>query len=147
MSKDEVEALCADIESLQAEMADIVEQAKSVSPELTVVQGGRAEEPEDNDEQEKKEEVTAMGNATGASILDAAIEADEAERHVEDIDSGGSASADQDAGTLTMTLQGKMKLRLNYAFNEQSVTVCFTDECLLITMHDGVEFKVPFKRN
>lgn len=52
---------------------------------------------------------------------------------------GGSAQE----GALTMTLQGSMKLKLNYDFDGQTVAIWFSDGCLKVELANGTEFKIP----
>ena len=46
-------------------------------------------------------------------------------------------------GSLNMTLQGNMTLRLSYEFSGQQVTVAFNDQAIQVQLADGTEFKIP----
>jgi hypothetical protein len=56
--------------------------------------------------------------------------------------SGGNGSSGEDA-SLSMTLTGSMKLKLNYEFGTQSVTISFGDDGFKVQLADGTEFKIP----
>ncbi len=55
------------------------------------------------------------------------------------------SKANSQAGdaTLSMTLTGSMKLKLNYECGEQTVTISFGDDGLQLRTSDGAEFKIP----
>lgn len=63
---------------------------------------------------------------------------------IEDLTDEASASAEE--GSLTMTLSGKMSLKLKYAFDGNEVSVRFQDECLIVSLTDGTEMKIPLRR-
>jgi hypothetical protein len=50
-------------------------------------------------------------------------------------------------GSLTMTLTGSMKLKLQYDYEGQTITVGFIDGALKVELADGTEFKVPVNRS
>jgi uncharacterized membrane-anchored protein len=50
------------------------------------------------------------------------------------------------AGTLSMTVTGEMKLKLKYEFGGHEVTLKFGDDYLRVELSDGTEFKVPVQR-
>ena len=54
--------------------------------------------------------------------------------------SPGIAAAE---GCLTMSLEGSMKLKINYDFDGQSVAISFSDGCLKVELENGTEFKIP----
>ena len=54
-------------------------------------------------------------------------------------------TSDQE-GSLTMTLQGSMNLKLKYESDGQEVSVAFSNGFLMVTLADGTEFKVPVAR-
>jgi hypothetical protein len=56
------------------------------------------------------------------------------------------AASTAEHGSLTLTLSGNMTLNLAYECDGQSVTLGFSDHCLLIQLADGSEFKIPVRR-
>jgi hypothetical protein len=63
---------------------------------------------------------------------------------IEDMTEEVSGSAEE--GSLTMTLTGKMSLKLKYAFDGNEVSVRFQDESLVVALTDGTELKIPLRR-
>lgn len=51
------------------------------------------------------------------------------------------------SGTLSMTLQGNMTLRLRYEFGGEEVVIAFADSMLHVQLNDGTEFKIPVHKN
>lgn len=58
---------------------------------------------------------------------------------------GGSTGAGED-GALSITLTGQMKLKLNYEFGGQAVSVSFHDGYLWVQLSSGAEFKIPLQQ-
>ncbi len=57
-----------------------------------------------------------------------------------------TSSASAEEGALSMTLTGKMALKLKYAFNGNEVSIRFQDESLVVSLTDGTELKIPLRR-
>ena len=49
-------------------------------------------------------------------------------------------------GALTMTLSGKMTLKLKYEFEDLAVTIGFQDHVLKVQLSDGTVFNIPVRR-
>jgi hypothetical protein len=58
------------------------------------------------------------------------------------LESSPSASGSEE-GTLSMTLSGKMRLKLRYDFHGQEVEISFDDDALRVRMAGGAEFRLP----
>lgn len=123
----------------------------------------------DSDEPSMEETLAGMKEepSSGSGLLD---EMDSAEAGDEDDFSASSDMDDEDEvmedtvreslrdqissddldqmsdGSMTMTLSGKMNLRLKYECDGQEVTLGFRDQHLFVTLSDGTEFRVPLKR-
>lgn len=52
---------------------------------------------------------------------------------------------DHDEGSLTMSVNGTMTLKLKYEFEGHEVTIRFADHCLKVELADGTEFKIPVR--
>ncbi|OFZ41136.1 MAG: hypothetical protein A2070_08720 [Bdellovibrionales bacterium GWC1_52_8] len=56
-----------------------------------------------------------------------------------------SESGSVEAG-LSMTLTGKMTLKLAYEYEGEQVSISFVDQALMVQLSDGTEFKIPVRR-
>ena len=57
-----------------------------------------------------------------------------------------TATNNSNEGSLTMTLNGSMTLKLQYEVEGQMVAVSFVDQTLVVKLADGAEFKIPLHR-
>jgi hypothetical protein len=90
--------------------------------------------------------------AAGQTEDEEAIEAEMAEEIEEletleesSLDDSDSSSASSEPGSLSMTLQGKMTLQLNYPTGGQSIRLKFSPSTIQIQFADGTELKIPVR--
>ncbi len=81
-------------------------------------------------------EPAAAVETVAQQSLEKEVEA-EVSREIEE-----NTSAAED-GSLTLKLTGKMKLKLNYEYSGNEVSVHFDEDFLHVEMADGTEFKIP----
>ncbi len=146
-----------------------VPPVEAVAPETVV---DAPEEPAADPLMDSMEDILGrVENMSGSALLDAAIEnepgfassdsAETSEARLANVESHSIPEIEpvesqieeemadapmQDTssdGCLTMTLNGKMTLKLNYESGGKSVTVSFNNENLVIQLSDGAEFKIP----
>ncbi len=175
-AQDEIQEIMKEIENLQKGMADAGTEAPearsetSAEPDLEVgLEDFRGAEGEASMEETlagmKEEEP-----ASGSSLLDQAIESgmDAGSEHEEpsteehavrlvrahdrsDAETGEKEeelmSGKSSDGTMTMSLQGSMTLKLKYEVDGQEVTVSFQENVLRVQLADGTEFKIPVRSN
>lgn len=171
-TRDEIEEIMSEIESLQQEMADAptpktppakLKAVPSVAKEVEPAgdEGGQDSDMglEDfhgsGDEPSMEETLGAMKDEEPAegSLLDVAMEE---EPHFEEEEEAPIEAAFEvpmakekspaNEGSLTLSLSGSMTLKLKYEFEGQEVIVGFKDQFLQVTLADGTEFKVPVGR-
>ena len=65
----------------------------------------------------------------------------------QDLENDDSTETDgSEDGSLTLSLKGRMTLKLKYECDGQEIVVGFSDGCLKVQLADGTEFKVPVSR-
>lgn len=88
---------------------------------------------EDDPESEEEDDVEEFEPQEELDIQD----------EISDAHEKWESSEDTSDGALSMTLTGKMKLKLRYNFQGQDIMVSFTDHALKVELADGTEFKIP----
>ena len=128
--KDDLQEFLNELESEGSSTPAPAPAAAQTKPELRVVEGGGAD-LEGTLEGLKEEPAPD-------SLLDQELEKEIGEV----MDTLKSTPKD---GTLSLSLQGTMTLKLSYAQAGQNVTIRFEKDCLFVNLDNGTEFKIPVK--
>jgi len=144
--QNEIDQIVSDISNL-GEESDVKEMAEPhlkavpddvIEPESDEMEEFRAS-AEDAVMEETLSDLKEEESIPGGSPLDVVDEAEENMGSIQD-------SMDEEEGCLTMTLKGRMTLKLQYECDGQEVLISFADHALYVKLKDGTEFRVPVRR-
>jgi hypothetical protein len=132
---------------LQALEAQVEAASQQVEHQLEVAAEAAAAAEKLEASEEILEEATPAEEPVSDADFQAAAAEVEAEMREQMEESGmPPKESARDSGTMEMTLQGDMTLRIRYQFEGQEVVVAFHDHALHVQLSDGTEFKIPVAR-
>jgi hypothetical protein len=121
--------------------ADDVPQGKSILDEAISQDSSDSEEIEEREAEHQHDEVEAQAEENDSHSSD-----HEQEEEPMAYDDDNHEQNDEQNGTLSMTLNGNMTLKLKYATGDQEVSIGFGGGALTVKLADGTEFKIPVRK-
>lgn len=135
-AKDEIDEIMNEIENLKESMTEAPKGKEPAAP-VSLSQVSEPSEVVESSEPEVEEPVAP--SVEEPESLSEPLE-EEIAMPIQ------THKTNEEEGCLTMTLSGKMTLRLQYEYADQGITIGFVDEMLRVELSDGTEFKIPIHK-